>query len=332
MVTLSQCQRERYNKRYTEGIFFLKPEESHGSRLVRLFLFYPDAVDQTINIPMNIMKRYRSDKSLWELFVFAVCIKMTSGDSRISADIKAVRRLMGCSYYKAVRMVEEAKRCPDLFYVYQNGKHIVARSFTHGRLEKRIHRTRKKEYTAYCASCIRFRYDPGSVRHIKVSRELRDTLITDAIMATHQTDGSNPIKHSFRPSDSRPITLQTLASVSGYHYTTVLKHIQKMEESRKVATVKGERVSVLHLETGEVLTDNEALLNRKVWYDWHGLRFVREPNRYTIVNPDRSDHAVNIIFNHRNRHRRNVSANPRQKQGESHGDYLNRTVLAYLWN
>ena len=157
-------------------------------------------------------------------------------------------------------------------------------------------------------------------------------LITDAIMATRQTDGSNPITRSFRPSDSRPITLQSLACVSGYHYTTVLKHIPKMASDRKVVTVKGESVSVLHLETGEVLTDNESLLNRKVWYDWRGFRFVREPNRYAVVNPERGDHAVNIIFNHAGRHRHNVSASPRQKRGENRGDFLNRTVLAYLWN
>lgn len=287
----------------------------------------------TVNIPIKIMKRYCGDKSSWELFTFAVCVKMASGgDSRISTEVKDVRKLMGCSYYKAGRMIDAAKRCPELFHVYENGRYIVARTFTHGKLEKRIHHTRKNEYTAYCASCFRYDYDNSEpMRHIKVSRALRDRLITDAIMATQQTDGSNPIRHSIRPSDSRPITLQTLAKASGYHYTTVLKHIRNMEKSKKVETVKGDLVTTLHLDTGEVLTDNNSLLNRRTWYDWHGFRFVRQPNRYAVVRADRSDYAVNIIFNHKIRHRKNVSAIPKQLNGESHGDFVNRTVLGHLW-
>lgn len=298
---------------------------------------YSFPMTQTLNIPIKIMKRFCGDKSLWEVFVFAVCVKMCRKDSRIPADIKSVRKLMGCSYYKAERMIEAARQCPELFYVYKNGRHIVARSFTHGRLEKRIHHTKKNEYIAYCASCFRFGYDDSEpVRHIKVSRTLRDKLITDAIMATQQADGSNPITHSIRPSDSRPITLHSLSKASGYHYTTVLKHIQKMEKAKKVDSVQGGLVAIKRLanndgEQDTVLTDDPALLNRKVWYDWDGFRFVREPNRYAVVRADRDDYSVNVIFNHKRRHRKHVSTKPRQQENENQAGFLNRTTLGHLW-
>lgn len=290
------------------------------------------SMTQTLNIPIKTAKRFCGDKSLWEVFVFAVCVKMCRKDSRIPADIKSVRKLMGCSYYKASRMIEAARQCPELFYTYKNGRYIVARSFTHGRLEKRIHHTNRNEYIAYCASCFRFSYDDSEpVRHIKVSRSLRDKLITDAIMATQQTDGSNPITHTIRPSDSRPITLHTLSKASGYHYTTVSKHIRKMEKANKVETAKGSLVTTLHLDTGEILTDDPALLNRKVWYDWGGFRFVREPNRYAVVRAERDDYSVNIIFNHKRRHRKHVPTKPKQQESENHADFLNRTSLGHLW-
>lgn len=288
---------------------------------------------QTLNIPHKLMKRCRKDKSLWELFIFAVCIKINGkGDSKISTEVKDVRKLMGCSYYKAVRMIEGAKQCPELFFVYENGKYIVARSFTHNKLEKRVFHTKKREYAAYCAKCFRFEYDDSKpVRHIEMSRKLRDGLITDAIMATQSADGSNPINSSTRPTNSRPITLQALAKVSGYHYTTVLKHLKKMESCGKVESKKGELVTVLHLETGEVLTDDESCLRRKIWYDWHGYRFVRQPNRYAVVKANKDDRAVNIIFNHRRRHKKNVSAKPKQRENESRIDFVNRTILGHLW-
>lgn len=288
---------------------------------------------QTINIPARLMKSFRKDKALWETFVFAVCVKMVSkGDSKIPADIKSVRKLMGCSYYKAERMIEAARRHPDLFFFYENGKYLVARSFTKGRLERRVYATKGNTFTAYCAACVRFVYnDAEKVSHIAVSRRLRDTLITNAIKATQTADGSDPIVNSSRPSASRPLTLHSLSRASGYHHTTVSRHLCKMEKEGKVAVRKGSLVPTVHLESGEVLTDSAALLNCKRWYDWNGVRFVREPNAYSLVSPQRNDYAVNIIFNHKNRHRHNVSDSPRRKRGESYGDFVNRTVLAHLW-
>lgn len=279
------------------------------------------------------MKRARRDKSLWEILAFAVCVKMSSkGDSRIPADSGAVRKLMGCSYYKAKRMIDAARRNPEFFYFYENGEYLVARSFTRGRLERHVYTTKKNTFTAYRATCVRFTYDDTEkVSHIAVSRRLRDTLITNAIKATQTADGSTPIDNSSRPSVSRPLTMRSLSGASGYHRTTVSRHLRKMEETGRIEIRKGETVPVLHLESGEVLTENLSLLSRRMWYDWNNIRFVQEPSSYTLVNPQKSDYAVSIIFNHKGRHRNNASAKPGQKEGENHADFLNRTSLAYLW-
>lgn len=289
---------------------------------------------RTINIPIDLMKRYRKDKSEWELFVFAVCIKIVSkGDSKISTDIQAIRNTLGCSYYKACRMLEGAKKNTELFQFYENGRCVIAKSFTRGKLDKRTHRTNHKEYIAYCKSCIRYQYDDSEqCSHIAVSRALRDCLITNAIKAAQQADGSTPIETSSRPSDSRPLTLRSMAKASGYHRCTVALHLKKMESKKKISSAKGKDVAVLHLETGEVLTDDENLLKRKVWYDWHGIRYVREPNRYALTNPTRGDYAVNIIFNHQKRHKANSSTKPYQRADETRADFINRSVIAYLWN
>lgn len=288
---------------------------------------------KTINIPIDLMKRYRKDKSKWELFTFAVCIKMVSEDSKISTDIKDIRKILGCSYYKACRMVERAKDFPELFHFYENGKYVIAKSFTHGKLDKRTYRANHKEYTAYRKSCIRYQYDDSeAVSHITVSRALRDSLITNAIKATQQTDGSNPIRTSSRPSDSRPLSLQSMAKASGYHRSTVALHLRKMKANNKVESVNGEHVAILHLESGEVLTDDESFLRRKAYYDYNGIRYIRQPNRYALVNPQKGDYAINIIFNHKNRLRLNISANPKRRDNEDAADFINRTTLAYLWN
>lgn len=287
----------------------------------------------SLNIPIKLMKRYCKDKSMWELFVFAVSIKLTSDDSKIPNDVKAVRKIMGCSYYKATRMIERARKCPELFFFYENDRYIVARSFTHKKLDRKTFRTNKKTYTAYCASCIRYRYEKSAVvSHIAVSRQLRDKLIKNAIRATERTDGSNTIKNSPRPSQLRPLTLRSLSAASGYHRTTVRKHLANMEQGKEVKIIKGGLRPVLHLESGAVIAGNDFLTNRKQCFDWHSFRFVREANRYFLISPAKDDYAVNIIFNHTGRHRRHDAASPMQKKNESRAGFLNRTALAYLWN
>lgn len=290
-------------------------------------------MNKTINIPIDLMKRYRKDKAKWELFTFAVCIKMTSSDSKISTDIKDIRKLLGCSYYKACRMLERAKANPELFHFYENSKYVIATSFTHGKLDKRKHKINNKEYTAYRKTCIRYQYDDSEkVSHIAVSRALRDSLITNAIKVAQQTDGSRTITSSPRPSDSRPLSLVSMAKASGYHRSTVAIHLRKMMANKKVDCVKGDHIAVVHLESGEVLTDDDSFLRRRVYYDYAGIRYVRQPNRYTLVNPCKGDYAINIIFNHKNRHKKNVSALPKRRDNESPADFINRTTLAYLWN
>lgn len=287
----------------------------------------------TLNIPIELMKRYRKDKSKWELFTFAVCIKMVSEDSKISTDIKDIRKLLGCNYYKACRMLERAKNHPELFHFYENGKYVIAKSFTHGSLDKKTYRKNNKEYTAFRKSCIRYQYDrTAPVSHIVVSRALRDSLITNAIKVAQNADGSNTIASSPRLSNSRPLSLVSMAKASGYHKSTVAIHLRKMMANKKVDSCKGEHVAIIHLESGEVLTDDDSFLRRNSFYDFNGIRFVRQPNRYALINPTKGDYAVSIIFNHKNRHQRNISTQPKRRDNETSADFINRIKLAYLWN
>ena len=117
----------RYEKRHNGDLNpRRKFESSYSAKLVRTFIF----MHRTLNIPLKLMKRYRKDKQMWELFIFAVCIKCIKGSSGIYPDVMSVRRMMKCSHNKAKRMIERAKHCKELFLL-QREKELSRGSHVH---------------------------------------------------------------------------------------------------------------------------------------------------------------------------------------------------------
>lgn len=264
---------------------------------------------QTLNIPLSMLKRYRGDKRLWELFVFAVCLKCVSGSSGIHPDVMLVRKLMRCSHYKAERMIKRAKHCSELFYYNEKKNFLVARSFTRGKLEKATYYSRNKEYVAYRATCFKFRYEhTESISHIDTSRMLRDKLITSAIYAkSRKNDLPIVVKKSFSTRSERAEALSTmkLAHIAGMHHSTVSRHLRKMEKTNLVKVTRHPFIKVADFYSGELLTDNKALLERKPFLR-QGYLVVRDANDYKLTSAC-ADKFVNVIFNHEKRRQRNYS-------------------------
>ena len=280
---------------------------------------------QTLNIPLKLMKCCRKNKTLWELFTFAVCIKMLRGSSAIYPSVTSVRKIMGCSYYKATRLIEGAKRCTMLFRYYPEANLLIARSFTHGKLKKEVRTVLHTVRTSYSAFCLKFRYKSSDcVSHIEVSRSLRDKLLVHAVKAVElkndlQTVGSK--KHaSTRSNHSTPLHSERLGKISGYHRCTAMRHLHKLEQQKEIVITSKPYIPVADFRTGHLLTTDPALLKRKAFLR-SGMWVVRDVNDYA-TNAANQDRFVNVIFNHARRHVRNNFASA--KKGETVTDRLTR--------
>lgn len=259
-------------------------------------------MNATLNIPMKLMKRFRSDRSLWELFVFAVCLKMADSSSAIYPTVTGVRRLLGCSHYKAERMIEGAKREKRLFSYDPETNRLVARSFTRGRLEKREIRSGRRTFTAYMAFCYKFSYDPTQrISHLAVSRLLKDKLLVHAVRARQtknalQTVGTRRV-NSHR-SRRAALGSRKLGRIAGCHRTTATRHLHAMGD---VAVFTHGFVPVRDFRTGLPLVSDPALLRRRTFL-YRGYEVVRDCNEYALTDANR-DVFVNVIFNHEGRRR-----------------------------
>lgn len=284
----------------------------------------------TINIPYKMMKKFRGEKSSWDLFVFAVCLKFISPSSAIKPTIYNIRKLIGCSNDKAKKLIERAKNNTDLFIYYESANLLIARSFTHNKLEKSEFKRGKKTYTAYHAFCLKLKLDNSEpISHFKLSRQLRDILIKQAMKAAQ-------LKHAFsnvvstktkkqiissRANRSKALNVVKLGRISGYHHSTVSRHIKKMEMSGEVKVFRPDYIKVADIRSEKMLTNNPAILCRKTFVK-EGYLVVRDANSYCIDNKAMPE-CVNIIFNHSKRHNKKSAAKVKNF-ADAWLDFINR--------
>lgn len=276
--------------------------------LIRFIFFFLFAMHkETLNIPLKLMRRFRKDKQLWELFIFAVCIKCVKGSSGIHPDVMSVRRMMRCSHNKAKRMIERAESCPELFYYNKKKNYLVARSFTHGKLEKKHYRWRNSEFVAYSAYCYKFRYEPSeTISHNGMSLFLRDRLILYSVNAKERkNDFLIVARNSTRSERSKALSVKRLSHIAGIHHTTVSRHIRKLEASDTLSVTRHDYVKVADFVSGQPLTNDPSLLKRKPFLR-QGYLVVKDANEYRFGSAC-ADVFTNVIFNHAKRHRRHYT-------------------------
>lgn len=204
-------------------------------------------------------------------------------------------------------MIERAKRCEELFYYNEEKNFLVARTFTHGKLEKRIISKKTHTYTAYSAYCYKHPYEKAEIiSHIEISRLLRDKLMEYSIYAKQRKNDFMIVANdSTRSERAKALSNVKLGLITGLHHTTISRHIRKLEAAKQIKVTRYPIQQVRDWRSGEVVTNKESLLGRRPFLS-QGFLCVRESNEYRFTITNRSV-FTNVIFNHRKRHSHNYS-------------------------
>lgn len=255
-----------------------------------------------------MMKGYCKDNSLWELFVFAVCLKLNSGSSGVHVnDIMTIRKLIACSNSKAKRLIEGAKNCPELFYYNDKKKFLVARSFTRGKLRRSVNYSGYTRYVAYSAYCYKHVFEPGKpISHNKLSQLLRDKLLLSPIVSKERKNDFIKVdNHSTRSDRATALSVKKLSAFTGQHHTSVSRRLHRLEKNNIIKTQRHEIIKLADYYTGELLTDNSSYLDRRPFLRF-GCWCIKDANEYHPQNI-RSNEFCNVIFNHVKRQKKNYS-------------------------
>lgn len=244
-----------------------------------------------INVPVRLAKRYRRNKTMWDLLVLAICMKLndTSSGMYIRSPRDIAKRFH-CSYRKAERMMKQASQCPRLFHYNPKTKFISARSFVvgcewfEGKNGKRF----------YHDTVIDIRKaDDGTISHSEISRQLHDKMMLKAIKQSRPRMSSNCQLKS-RSETGRPLTQKFLGNIAGCHRSTVSRHLRKVAKENGISITVHDKIPVYDLEHGEVIND---IPNRKPFVSGR-IAYVRDANDYEILDDEYILSFKHVIYNH----------------------------------
>lgn len=258
-----------------------------------------------INIPKELLAKYRNDRGSWELLVLALCMKLNSESSGI-ADVteKKIRKLFRCGVVKAKRMLANAKKRSDLFFYDPIRNYLAARKFTAGQVKRSVKWVKGQRIYVLSAYCLKFEFhENDTITHKEVSRQLRDALWLQPLIQKQREDEFLSIEtKSSHPKTRNILGLQRLGLIAGCHRTTVKRHIKEYAAKGKLYIVKHKPVPVADWLTGETLTNDPELLKRRPFLMRSlGAMVVRDPDEYIFPNYQLFGMWTNIIFNHKKR-------------------------------
>lgn len=205
-----------------------------------------------INVPCRLLKRYRNDKRMWDLLVFAVCLKLNNTSSGMYIRTpRDVMRVCHCSYRKAERLIKQSTSCEELFRYNSKTQFLTAKSFKIG-CDWFWGKSNKRMYDD--SVVIADKESDGSISHHKISLRLRDDMMRKAIM-NNRPRMSCYCQPNSRPEAKKPLTQKYLGNIAGCHRSTVSRHLRKQEKVKAISITSFDKIPVYDIEHGEVIND-----------------------------------------------------------------------------
>ena len=279
-----------------------------------------------INIPLGLLRRCRSERHRWDLLVFAIIVKMRwESGAMHSPTVKKLMKLLRCGRDKARRILSQAKSDRTLFRYDAERDILTARRWIRKYRIVSIspdsgNRSPKGKVPPRSLYCFKLdRKAVSGMSHFQLARYLRDRLMTHAIEQKQRKDDfiKEDSIYSTRADRSTALSCRRLGRIAGYSKSTVSRHIRKLRGLGKNALPGGDVVldckvhpfiPMYDIRSGLVVNDAPELQDRRpfVCGRFLGVRDANE-DRVREGKQDVTAPAMNVIFNHRGRLRRNIS-------------------------
>lgn len=259
-----------------------------------------------INIPTELIKKYKGSKQSLELFAFAVCIKMLHTNSVLTnASLNKIAAVFHISKKKAMRLLEQAKS-DDLFDYNPTAKTIRIKSFKSDELKQANTKRLQEYFSDYCFSphismgCV-LKVDgkPVEYKLQTVYNALREALIANAINSddrNNSTKGQGVRKHS-------ELTQQKLANIAGMKRTSCRNALKRMKQAGKIAVTSAIAMCVISSVNAQSVQEWREKSGRKnfIYNPNDNSGWVVKPSEYSISDRTFTNCFRHVIYDHKNR-------------------------------
>lgn len=256
-----------------------------------------------LNIPIDVIKSYKTSKARRELLAFAIAIKCAHSNSvLIDVSIRKIMGLFHVSFNKAKRLLEEAKDCPLFTY---DEHHNQLRANTLKDKSEKVSKTGIRYKSDYCYKLDKANYTIQSLCQI-----LSNILIKNAIHAVQMDkllkSGNNSTKK--KPcAYKKGLNQRRLSSIAGISLSSVSRSLKRMWQNNEIDRTSAHAKLVISSVNDDTVKEwNERTCSRPFIYnpkDNSGWLFF--PTEYTLK--DVKAKFLHVIYSHAKRLTFNVS-------------------------
>lgn len=252
-------------------------------------------MQQNLNVPKQLLKRYADTKRSKELFAFAIWLKMAH-ESSVAWNINAntLRYQLHIGKTKAERLYADARENTELFTFYDYKNAVRANSF-----RDKTGKTNRRGQTYHSDECYKFPIKKD-YKLREIYNLINEFLATDPINAQERNDCLSCRVRNHRGANSSTLTLRQLAcntrmSKSSTHL--IMKRLQKKE----VISKKPSRLyCVANLNEAEDIKTTLQRSGRKAFsFIRNGLGYILVPCSYSIKSRAWSERFKHVIYDYK---------------------------------
>lgn len=253
-----------------------------------------------LNIPIDVIKKYKASKAEKELLAFSIGIKCLYSNSVLtSVTPYKVMKLFHVSHNKAKRLIDEAKNDGFLFTV--KGDMFIANTFKSKEIKKSIGRAPFIYTSDYCYKFYKKEY---SIRELVL--ELNRIMLLCAVNAI---DRNNFPQRSRKPQNkkrcvlTKDLTLRKLGNISGISKSSAHRLMNDMYSSGILDKTSAHGEMVISSVNSASVEEWRKRTRRKYFIYNHkdGSGWIVIPCSYSIYDRGLTERFKHVIYNHKKR-------------------------------
>lgn len=260
-----------------------------------------------INIPTELIKKYKGSKQSLELLAFAVCIKMLHTNSVLTnATLNKIAALFHVSKKKAMRLLEQAKS-DELFDYNPTTKSIRIKSFKSKDIKQANTKRLLEYYSDYCFSpsiesgCVlKKNGKPVEYKLQEVYNLLREALIANAINSDERNES---VVTNVCVQKRTALTQQKLSNIAGMKRTSLRNALKRMKQSGRIAVTSAVAMCVISSVNADSVAEWRELTGRKnfIHNPIDNSGWIIKPCEYSITDRSYTECFRHVIYNHQKR-------------------------------
>lgn len=251
-------------------------------------------MQQSLNVPKQLLRCYADTKRRKELFAFAVWLKMAHESSVAwNVNSKTLRYQLHIGKVKAERIYADARENTELFTFYEYKNSVKANSF-----RDKTDKTNRRGQTYHSDTCYKF-----PIKKDYKLREIYDLinefLATDPINAQERNDCLS-CRVRRNGANSSTLTLKQISCCTRMSKSSTHR-IMKRLKSKDIVDKKPSKVfCAANLNEAEDIRSSLQRAGRKAFsFIRNGLGYIITPCSYSIKSREWSNRFQHVIYDYK---------------------------------